>query len=90
MPDKKLLPSKKFFKTDWTRIPDPGRLKQVVDLDGSIACGVNSGGEIWCKDDLESANWFKVPGSLKYISVSKSKLYGVNSNNDIFYADNYK
>ena len=36
--------------------------------------------------------WFKVEGKikLKHVAVSNGKLYGVDVNDDIFYANNYR
>ena len=47
---------------------------------------MNSSDGIYCKDGLDGENWRQLPGVLKHVSVSNGKLYGVNSNDDIYYA----
>ena len=70
---------------NWKQIT--GSLKQV-DFDNNWVCGTNSGGDMYCKDNLEGANWFQVPGNSTHITVSNGKLYSVNSWGNIYYADN--
>lgn len=86
-----ITPQQRFYKKEWHKIPDPGRLKQV-DLDDTIACGVNSGGQIFCSDTntFDSPVWVNIPGGLTHVSVSNGKLYGVNAAGQIWYANNYK
>ena len=55
-----------------------------LHLHGNTVCGVNSGDDIYCKDDLTSGNWYQIPGKLKHITVSNGNLYGVNSGDEIF------
>ena len=78
---------------DWEKIDngDTGGLTQV-SIDGNTVCGVNTtdGNKIWCKDNLTGSDWKKLPGSLKHVSVSDGKLYGVNKNNNIWYSPNTK
>ncbi len=69
-------------------------LKQI-DIDNNIVCGVTATDDVWCTDDAENPTgfkWFKVEGKikLKHVAVSNGKLYGVNSNDEIFYANNYR
>jgi len=81
--------SKKFFKKEWNTLT--GKLKQV-DLDGSIACGVNSASQIWCSDTntFDKPIWVNIPGGLTHVSISNGKLYGVNGSGQIWYASDYK
>ena len=76
-------------------VKKPIKKKQIEKFennDKNMVCGVNSGDAIYCADDnIESnPNWFQVPGGLQNVSVSNGRLYGTNSANNIYYADNYK
>ena len=61
----------------------PGGLKQV-DIDDNIVCGVSSGNDIYCKNDLQSSNWERLSGGLKHISVSNGNLYGTGGDDSIW------
>jgi len=56
-----------------------------------VIIGVNILNDIWygTKNVENSPNWAKIQGKLKWISYSNGKAYGVNSNDDIYYASNY-
>ena len=77
------------LQVNWKQMP--GGLKQVQH-DGNVVCGVNFGDEIYCADQniYDNPNWFKIPGLLIHVSVSQGRLYGVNSNHDIFYNPDYR
>lgn len=75
----------------WIQLP--GKLKQIyADENGTTIVGVNSSNNIFYADTNINSNpiWTQISGSLKNISISKGVLYGVNSNDDIFYCANYK
>jgi hypothetical protein len=73
---------------NWTQIP--GKLINV-SISNNKMYGVNRGNEIFYKPDITIAgNWVKLPGSLKQIVYTEgggAKLVGVNSTNDVYYAD---
>lgn len=69
--------------------------KQIENFENNnknVVCGVNSSDAIYCADEnIETnPNWFQVPGGLQNVSISNGRLYGTNSGNNIYYADNYK
>jgi len=78
------LPAKKTLKKK--------QIEKFENNGKNIVCGVNSGDAIYCADEnIETnPNWFQVPGGLQNVSVSNGRLYGTNSGNNIYYADNYK
>lgn len=81
-----------YKNAQWVNMP--GALKQIsVDsANANVVCGVNSSDNIYCADNgnKQSPNWVQVPGSLKHVSVSNGKLAGVNRNDEIYSADDYK
>lgn len=77
---------------NWIQLPG-SNLKQIfANENGTTLVGVNSSNNIFYADTNinSNPNWTLIPGSLKNVSISKGVLYGVNSNDDIFYCANYK
>ena len=84
-------PSKKSGKklfTDmfWRHIS--GSLKQA-DTDGNDVCGVNSDGNLYCKDKLSGSEWklIKQNGGLKHVSISNKKMCTTNNQNQVWCKD---
>jgi hypothetical protein len=76
---------------NWIQIP--GLLKQIsYDGYNNVIVGVNNSDQIFYADQniTTNPNWTQIPGALKWVSISNSKLYGVNSANNIYFANNYK
>lgn len=78
----------------WTNAPASGMYvkKGGAGASGGItACGVNSSDSIYCNSTVSGSNptgeWKQLPGSLKHISVNKGKVFGVNSGEAIYGAD---
>lgn len=57
-----------------------------------FVCGVNERDEIYCTSyrGMETGRWEKIPGSLKQVVIREGHLWGVNRNEDIFYADDFR
>ncbi|DAZ99891.1 TPA: hypothetical protein N0F65_008634 [Lagenidium giganteum] len=72
------------YESDWDVIP--GQLVQL-SFDGLNLCGVNNANAVYCaNDNLDGTpNWRKLDGSLKWVTVWGDNLWGVNSDNDVFY-----
>ncbi len=82
---------KHYRSGSWTKInPVSGSQFKQVSVDKNIVCGITNDNAIYCKDDLESSNWFNVPGGKKQISINNGKLHGTNNLNQVYYLDNYK
>ncbi len=60
------------------------KLKQVDrdPIDSGTVCGVTFEDEIYCISSTRN-KWFKVPGRLKQISVSKGRACGVNADRNV-------
>jgi hypothetical protein len=54
-----------------------------------IVCGTNEKNEIWCTsyNGMEHGKWERVPGSLKQVIVRDGQLWGVNAQDEIYYAN---
>lgn len=70
---------------NWQMIP--GRLVQLSSSN-DLLYGVNRAGQIYFKDltngDIRADNWNNVRGTLSYVSVGLSEVWGTNSNGNIF------
>lgn len=75
-------------KIQWKQVG--GSLKQT-EIDSNVVCGTDANNNIWCADNniYSSPNFYKLPGSLKQVSLNQGKLYGVNSSGNIYKSDNY-
>ena len=70
---------------NWIQLP--GKLINLtVNKDGSMF-GVNRSGGIYYASSYKNPSWIQFSGALKQISSSNNVIMGVNSNDDIFYAD---
>ena len=70
----------------------PLSFKQV-DISINNACGVTKDDDIWCTDNAQNTSpykWFKNRGKLKHVSIDNGILYGVDSDDYIFYASNFR
>jgi hypothetical protein len=61
---------------------------RAVDPSSKIICGTNEENEIWCTNvhEMEQGKWERLPGELKQVIVRGGRLWGVNKNNEIYYA----
>ena len=70
---------------NWTQVAG-GLIDVSLNPDGS-AFGVNRANNIYYSPSYNSGSWTQLPGSLKQISSNGTVVMGVNSVDDIFYAD---
>jgi hypothetical protein len=67
------------------------RRENKITPKGVVACGVNSGDQIYCNNTFSESDptgaWNMLPGSLKHIAVNNNKVFGVNRAEDIYGAD---
>jgi Tectonin domain len=77
---------------DLTQITGQLTLKQV-DSDSSVVCGVNGSNNIYCADqNMDSTPiWRQIKGKkLTQVAISNRRLFGVDSNYNIFYSPDYR
>ena len=69
----------------------PALLRQV-DTDGNDVCGINSKGNLYCKDNLQNTDWKLIyqNGGFNHVTVSNGKLCIQNGANHIWCKDNVK
>ena len=79
-----------YYKTksvlDFTTIK--GKLTNI-DTDGNYVCGTNDKNIVYCANynNATSGNWTKIGKDIKLITVSNNKVYAINLDNSISYAD---
>ena len=65
-----------------------GGLKESFSDGFKRGYGINDSGNIFYLDDNTTSNWVMVPGILKRFAVSEGRLFGIGSDNGLYYANN--
>lgn len=69
------------------------KIKQL-DFDNNTVCGVTTSNNLFCAYEnvlKNNVKWIQITNkNFNYITISDGKLYGLESNGNIWYADNYK